>query len=56
MSKEILLLARLEALAKSIQDKNQDLSEDEAAALADRFTREVIEEMIDEGKINYDKS
>ena len=48
-----IALARLEALAETIQARNQDLSEEEADALADQFTREVVEEMIAEGQIKY---
>ena len=47
------LLAQLETLAAEVQKRNRDLSEEEAEQLADRFTRETIEEMVDEGKINY---
>ena len=47
------LLGQLEALAAEVHQRNQDLSEEEANELADRFTREVIEEMAAEGKINY---
>ena len=48
-------LARLEALAERVGARNQDLSLKEAEELADRFTREVIEEMIEEGKLSYDR-
>ena len=46
-------LAKLEALAARIQARNQDLPTKDANALADRFTREVIAEMVDEGKVQY---
>ncbi len=46
-------LAQLEALATQIQARNQDLTAEDADALADRFTREVIAEMVSEGKIQY---
>ena len=49
-------LARLEALAERVGARNQDLSLKEAEELADRFTREVIEEMIEEGKLSYERS
>ena len=35
-------LTQLEALATQIQGRNQDLTEETAVALADRFTREVV--------------
>jgi prevent-host-death family protein len=47
------LLAQLEELAARVQARNRDLTADAADELADRFTREVIEEMVEEGKINY---
>ena len=46
-------LAELEALATKIQGRNQDLTEEGAEGLADQFTREVIDEMVREGKIKY---
>lgn len=45
--------AKLELLAAQIQARNQDLTKEEADALAHRFTRETIEEMVDEGKIRF---
>ena len=50
-----IALARLEALAERVGRRNQDLSQEEAEELADRFTREVIGEMIAEGKIKYER-
>jgi prevent-host-death family protein len=49
-------LRRLEGLVETVQAQNQDLTSEKADALADRFTREVIEEMIEEGKIKYQKT
>lgn len=46
------LLAQLEELATQVQARNQDLTAEAAEELADRFSREVIEEMVEEGKIN----
>ena len=40
-------------LATTIQARNQDLTAVAAKELADRFTREVILEMMAEGKIKY---
>ena len=39
-------LAELQELADSIQSRNQDLSETETEEMADRFSRDVIDEMI----------
>lgn len=49
------LLAQLEELAAQVQARNQDLTAEAADELADRFSREVIEEMVEEGKINYQR-
>ena len=45
---------RLEAIRLRVQERNQDLTEEEADALADRFAREFVEDLIAEGKIHYD--
>jgi prevent-host-death family protein len=47
-------LDELQQLARRVAAKNQDLSVAAGEALADRFTREVVEEMIAEGKVQYD--
>jgi prevent-host-death family protein len=46
-------LAQLEALAVTVQGREQALSSAEAEAAADRFVREVVREMIAEGRISY---
>lgn len=48
-------LAELNRLAATIQARNQGLTAVAAAELADRFTREIIEELIADGKIKYDQ-
>ena len=50
------LLAQLEELATRVQARNQDLTPKAAEELADRFTREVIAEMVAEGKLNYQRN
>lgn len=47
-------LAELRQLADAIQSRNQDLAEEDADELADRFSREVVDEMVADGKINYE--
>jgi prevent-host-death family protein len=47
-------LEELQELADSIQSRNQDLSETETDEMADRLSRDVIDEMVADGKINYD--
>jgi hypothetical protein len=49
-------LARLEVLAERMAGRNQDLSQAEAEELADRFIREMIEEMVEAGKLRADRS
>ncbi|MEA3350519.1 MAG: type II toxin-antitoxin system Phd/YefM family antitoxin [Chloroflexota bacterium] len=49
-------LAQMEALAATVQARNQDLSPVEAEATADRFTRDVVREMIADGQIVYQGS
>ena len=46
-------LARLERLGEKVRAGNRDLTEEQADSLADRFSREVIGEMADEGKTSY---
>ena len=46
-------LQQLEALAQKVRERNRDLSPEEAGTLADRFVREVIEEMTHQGKVTF---
>ena len=46
-------LALLENLREQVLARNQDLDEAQAESLADRFTRDVISDMIQEKKIRY---
>ena len=48
-------LADLRALRKRVRARkaNRDLTPEQAEALADRFVREVVQEMFDEGKLRY---
>jgi prevent-host-death family protein len=48
-------LAQLESLRERVSARNQDLNEEQAMELADRFVREVIDEMVEEGKIKFKK-
>jgi prevent-host-death family protein len=45
-------LAQLEALRDQVQARKA-LTEKQATELADRFTREVVEELVEEGKVKY---
>lgn len=47
-------LDELHQLRRQIRARNRDLSPEEGAVLADQYAREVVEEMIAEGKIRYD--
>ncbi len=46
-------LKRLEILAQQMHSRNRDLTQEQADEMADRFSREVIEEMVEEGKIDH---
>ncbi len=48
-------LAKLRGLRDRVRARNQDLREEEADALANRFSREIIEDMEEEGKIEFEK-
>jgi prevent-host-death family protein len=47
------VLARLERLRAEIGRRSPDLSPDEAERLADRLVRDVIEDLVQEGKIRF---
>ncbi len=46
-------LAKLEQLRDRVRSRNEKLKEEEAQGLADRFTREVVAEMVREGKLQF---
>lgn len=48
-------LAKLERLRDKVRGRSQDLSQEQADALADRFSRDIIEDMAKEGKIKFKK-
>jgi prevent-host-death family protein len=48
-------LDRLRKLQSEVSNRNQDLTEAQALELADRFVREVIDEMAAEGKITFER-
>ncbi|MFZ1755873.1 MAG: type II toxin-antitoxin system Phd/YefM family antitoxin [Caldilineaceae bacterium] len=47
-------LKDLEALRERVRARNQDLTDEQAMELAARFTRDVVNDMIAEGKIKYE--
>ncbi len=47
-------LAQLRELAREVQAQNLDLSEDEAASIADELTREAIESLAAQGKVRFE--
>ena len=47
---------RMEALRREISARSQDLTEEQAEELADLFTRDVIADMMREGKIKFRKA
>ena len=48
-------LARLRAVRERVRERNADLTEEQALELADRFTRDVIDEMAVAGKIKFER-
>lgn len=48
-------LESLRRLRKRVQERNRDLSPEEADAIADRFAREIVQDMAREGKIRFEK-
>ena len=49
-------LSQMQKLRDTVQARNQDLTEEEADGLTDQFTREVVEEMVKEGKVKFQNS
>lgn len=49
------VLAKLEKLREKVRARNQDLTGEEADALANRFSREIVEDTAKEGKIKFEK-
>jgi PHD/YefM family antitoxin component YafN of YafNO toxin-antitoxin module len=48
-------LAEVRALRKEVRARNQDLTDEEAWELADRFVHEVVEDMAKEGKLRFER-
>ena len=46
-------LRRMESLAEQIGERNSDLTDDQAGQLADRFTRDVLSDLVAEGAVGY---
>ena len=44
---------RMEALRREVSARNQDLTEEQAAALADEISREAINSLVKKGKIKF---
>ncbi len=49
-------LAQLRELAREVQAQNRDLSEEEAANIADELTREAIDSLTAQGKVRFESS
>jgi prevent-host-death family protein len=48
-------VAEIRALRAAVRARNEDLTEEEAMALADRFVHEVIDDMAREGKLRFER-
>ena len=46
-------LAQLDALAQRVAARNLDLTQTDAETLAERFTREIISDIVDEGRVTH---
>jgi hypothetical protein len=49
------LLKQLRALREEVRAQNQDLTQEEAEEIANRFSRELIDDMAAEGKIVFER-
>lgn len=49
------ILDRLRTLQERLSTRNQDLAEDEAMVLADRFSHELIDDLGTEGKLTFER-
>jgi hypothetical protein len=47
-------LARLSNLGERVKGRHPQLSEEEALDLADRFARDVLDDMVNEGKVAFE--
>lgn len=47
-------LAQLRELVREVQAQNRDLSEEEAASIADELTREAIKSLAAQGKVQFE--
>lgn len=51
-----LALEQLRQLKAEVRARNQDIeTEEQAVSIADRFVREVIDDMVEEGKIRFER-
>jgi len=46
-------IAEIEKLRKSVRARNQDLTEEQAIALADRLVRDTIDRMVEDGRVTF---
>lgn len=49
------LLRRLRALRDEVRAQNQDLTQEEAEALANRISRDMIDHMAETGKVTFER-
>jgi len=48
-------LEALRRLRERVMVRNQDLTPEEGDALADRFSREIVEDLVEEGKVRFER-
>ena len=51
-----LALQQMQALAATIQERNQDLSAEEADQIADEISRDAIDRLVKKGKVSFEQS
>ena len=49
------ILAEIREFGARVRARNQDLTPEQAEELADRYVREVVEEMVEEGQIRFER-
>jgi prevent-host-death family protein len=49
------ILAEMRELRARVRARNQDLTPEQAEELADHYVREVVAEMVEEGKIRFER-
>lgn len=49
------IFEQLEALRKEVSERNRDLTEEQIEEIANRFSRDIIDDMVAEGKVVFER-